>query len=268
VQVTGLDHVQLAIPAGGEDAARAFYSGLLGLAEVAKPAALTGRGGCWFRGPGLSLHLGIEQPFAAASKAHVALGVEDLDQARAALVGAGVPVVDDDVDIGLRRFYLSDPFGNRIELVERPGPRSATGVRASRGQFEISTDRARLDQAWLVAALSERAYWSVGRSAEAIRRSVEGSICYGVYRGPQQVGIARVVTDGATFAWLCDVFIDEAWRGQGLGIWLIETIVTEPDLAGIHRFILATRDAGELYRRHGGFEALPNPERWMARISS
>jgi catechol 2,3-dioxygenase-like lactoylglutathione lyase family enzyme len=268
VQVTGLDHVQLAIPAGGEEAARAFYAGLLGLAEVTKPPALAGRGGCWFSAAGLSLHLGIEQPFTPARKAHVALGVEDLDAARAALVDAGVPVLDDAADIGRRRFYASDPFGNRIELVERSGPRTADGVRARRGPFEISTDRGRLDLAWLVGALSERAYWSVGRSAAAIQRSVEGSVCYGVYRGPQQVGIARVVTDGATFAWLCDVFIDEAWRGQGLGIWLIETIVAEPDLAGIRRFILATRDAGELYRRHGGFEPLPNPERWMARINA
>lgn len=139
-------------------------------------------------------------------------------------------------------------------------------VRAERDGFEISTDRSRLDLDWLIAALSERAYWAIGRSAELIRRSIDRSTCYGVYLEARQVGIARVVTDGATFAWLCDVFIDEAWRGRGLGAWLIETIVAEPDLADIRRFVLATRDADELYRRHGGFGALPNPERWMGRI--
>jgi len=139
-------------------------------------------------------------------------------------------------------------------------------TRATRDGFEISTDRARLDLDWLVAALSDRAYWAVGRSRDTIRRSIDGSRCYGLYEGSRQVGIARVVTDGATFAWLCDVFIDEAVRGRGLGAWLVETIVAEPDLADIRRFALATRDAGQLYRRHGGFESLPNPERWMARI--
>lgn len=100
---------------------------------------------------------------------------------------------------------------------------------------------------------------------EAIVRSIEGSLNFGVYTEGRQVGFARVVTDEATFGWLCDVFVDEASRGLGLGSWLIETIVADPRLAGLRRFVLATRDAGELYRRHGSFGPLPNPERWLAR---
>lgn len=137
----------------------------------------------------------------------------------------------------------------------------------TRDGYEISTDKDRLDIDWLVSALSERAYWAQRRPRELIVRSLANSRCYGVYTGGRQVGFARVVTDEATFAWLCDVFVDEAWRGRGLGSWLVETIVAEPELASLRRFILATRDAAELYRRHGGFDALPFPERWMARVN-
>ena len=125
----GIDHVQLTMPAGGEDAARAFYGGLLGLREVPKPGPLAGRGGCWFvgaargatagDGPSFSLHLGAEADFRPARKAHVALLVEDLDGLRATLDAAGTPTIDDDAPIGVSRFYAHDPFGNRLELVDR-----------------------------------------------------------------------------------------------------------------------------------------------------
>lgn len=126
-EVVGLDHVQVAIPAGGEDAARAFYGALLGLTEVAKPVALAGRGGCWFVGPGaepgampaLAIHLGVEAGFHPARKAHVALLVDDLGALRSALEAAGATTADDDASIGVRRFYAFDPFGNRLELVDR-----------------------------------------------------------------------------------------------------------------------------------------------------
>lgn len=267
MQVSGLDHVQVAIPEHGEAQARAFYGGLLGLTEVAKPAALAGRGGCWFAGRGVSLHLGVERPFVAAGKAHVALAIDDLDAARMELERAGVRVTEDGLDVGFRRFYAADPFGNRLELVSRDQPARADGLISARGKFRISTDPGRLDLDWMVRALSERAYWALRRSRAAIAHSVDHSLCYGLYLEDQQVGVARVVTDEATFAWLCDVFIDEAWRGQGLGAWLIETIVADPRIATIRRFVLATRDAGELYRRHGGFGPLLNPERWMTRIN-
>lgn len=116
--IVGLDHVQLAMPAGGEEAARAFYAGLLGLTEVAKPAPLAGRGGCWFTGGGVSIHLGAEADFAPARRAHPALIVSDLAALRSRLEAAGVAPRDDDVDIGVRRFYATDPFGNRLELVD------------------------------------------------------------------------------------------------------------------------------------------------------
>lgn len=265
MQVNGFHHVQVLIPEGGEERARGFYAGILGLLEIDKPAPLASRGGCWLVGPGTALHLGVERAFRPATQAHVALGVADLDGARVELQAAGLTILDEGLDVGFRRFYVHDPFGNRVELVERR-VRDAI-VEAVRGEFEISTAADRLDLAWLVPALRERAYWALGRPVDTIVRSIEGSLNFGVYWGGRQVGFARVVTDLATFAWLCDVFIDEGSRSHGLGSWLIETIVADPRLAGLRRFVLATRDAGELYRRHGGFEALPNPERWLARAN-
>ena len=131
-EIVGLDHVQIAIPADGEAAARAFYGGLLGLTEVPKPTPLATRGGCWFvgtdsavstgsgagSGAGVAIHLGVEADFRPAWKSHVALLVDDLTSLRAALEGAGVTIADDAAEIGVRRFHAFDPFGNRLELVD------------------------------------------------------------------------------------------------------------------------------------------------------
>lgn len=119
-RVTGLDHAQIGMPVGDEDAARRFYGELLGLTEVPKPAPLAEHGGCWFvrSGGGVALHLGVDPDFRPARKAHVALLVDDLAGLRAALERAGVTIVDDDVSIGARRCYAFDPFGNRLELVD------------------------------------------------------------------------------------------------------------------------------------------------------
>lgn len=121
-RITGLDHVQIAMPAGCEDAARAFYGTLLGLTEVPKPQALAARGGCWFTGTGagagVAIHLGVEADFRPARKAHVALLVDDLAGLRETLEAAGVTTVDDPAEIGVRRFHAFDPFGNRLELVD------------------------------------------------------------------------------------------------------------------------------------------------------
>src|SRR5262245_37638797 len=106
------------MPVGGEDAARAFYAGPLGLEEVPKPPALAVRGGCWFEAAGVKIHLGVEPDFRAARKAHPALVVEDLPALRTALREAGCDVVDDDTLEGYDRAYVDDPFGNRIELME------------------------------------------------------------------------------------------------------------------------------------------------------
>lgn len=135
----------------------------------------------------------------------------------------------------------------------------------SGSEIRVSTDPAEFDLEWVVSALSERAYWALGRSREAIVASLANSLCYGLFHDREQVAVARVVTDRATFGWLCDVFVDEAWRGQGLGGRLIDAIVADPRLRDVPRLVLATRDAGELYRRHGGFEPLAAPERFMER---
>lgn len=118
-RLLALDHVQLAMPEGGEGAARAFYAGLLGLREVPKPGALARRGGVWFRGgEGLELHLGVEDGFRPARKAHPALRVRGLEAFAARLTGAGVRVRPDEALPGTRRLYVDDPFGNRLELLE------------------------------------------------------------------------------------------------------------------------------------------------------
>ncbi|MBY5162299.1 VOC family protein [Salsipaludibacter albus] len=113
-----LHHVQLAIPPGGEDRARAFWGDLLGLDEVAKPAALAARGGCWFRGGEVELHLGVEEPFAPARKAHPGILVGDLDDLVGRLAGAGIGARSDDLFPGHRRVYVDDPFGNRLEFLQ------------------------------------------------------------------------------------------------------------------------------------------------------
>ncbi len=117
--ITGLDHVQLAMPEGGEDRARAFYCGVLGMAERAKPQHLAARGGCWFYAPGVELHLGIEVPFRPAAKAHSALLVDDLAAMRARLGEHGVAFVEGEPLEGYARGDIADPFGNRIEIMQR-----------------------------------------------------------------------------------------------------------------------------------------------------
>ncbi|MBN9046970.1 MAG: VOC family protein [Rhizobiales bacterium] len=117
--ILALDHVQLAMPAGGEDDARRFYAGLLGLAEVAKPANLAKRGGCWFESGPVRIHLGVEADFRPARKAHPALLVSDLPELADRLRASGFTVRIDEPLEGYDRVYVSDPFGNRIELMQR-----------------------------------------------------------------------------------------------------------------------------------------------------
>jgi GNAT superfamily N-acetyltransferase len=136
-----------------------------------------------------------------------------------------------------------------------------------RDHFLISTDKARLDIALIHKFLSASAYWALGRRLETVRKSIEHSLCFGLYEHDRQVGFARVVTDYATFAWLCDVFILESYRGHGLSKWLVQCVIGHPDLQGLRRFMLATRDAHELYRTYGGFQNLQAPERWMERFN-
>jgi catechol 2,3-dioxygenase-like lactoylglutathione lyase family enzyme len=116
--ITGIDHVQIAMPAGGEGAARAFFGGLLGLVEVPKPAPLAANGGCWFAVGALQLHLGVETAFRPAKKAHVALRSDHLISLRQQIAAAGYSTHDDEPVEGRRRFFTADPFGNRIEFIE------------------------------------------------------------------------------------------------------------------------------------------------------
>src|SRR6185503_18653023 len=118
MRIISIEHVQLAMPRGEEDRARNFYSGILGIPEVPKPAELAKRGGVWFESEYLKIHLGVEAEFRPARKAHPALLVEDLRALLVLLRERGISVVDDDALEGFFRVYVSDPFGNRIELME------------------------------------------------------------------------------------------------------------------------------------------------------
>ena len=132
-------------------------------------------------------------------------------------------------------------------------------------QFTISTDTARLDLD-AIADMLTRAYWAKGRTREMIARYVQYSLVFGLYDGEKQIGLARVVSDYTTFAWLCDVFIHEDYRGRGLGKWLMQTVHSHPDLQGLRRWILATRDAHGLYEQFG-WTLLDHPERWMHKFN-
>jgi catechol 2,3-dioxygenase-like lactoylglutathione lyase family enzyme len=121
MSIVGVHHVLLAMPPQGEDEARRFYGGLLGMPELAKPPALAARGGAWFRAGAAELHLGVEDGFRPPGKAHPALLVSDLDQVCARLQAAGVEASPDVLLPGFRRAYVRDPFGNRLELLE-PDP--------------------------------------------------------------------------------------------------------------------------------------------------
>ena len=130
-----------------------------------------------------------------------------------------------------------------------------------RDTFTISTDPACLD-ADAIAEMLARAYWAQGRPRERVERSLANSLVFGLYDGEKQIGLARVVSDYAIFAYVCDVFIHEDYRAQGLGKWLMQTVHSHPDLQGLRRWTLVTRDAHELYRQFG-WEMLASPDSWM-----
>jgi GNAT superfamily N-acetyltransferase len=131
-----------------------------------------------------------------------------------------------------------------------------------RAAFTISTDPALLDLDLLHDYLSRETYWSAGIPRDTLVRAVAGSLCFGVYGVGGQVGFARVVTDRATFAYLCDVFLLPAYRGRGLSKWLMECVTAHPDLQGLRRFVLVTRDAHGLYAKFG-FEPPADPTGYM-----
>lgn len=134
-----------------------------------------------------------------------------------------------------------------------------------RDQFTISTDPARFDIN-AIAEMLTRAYWAKGRTPEIIARYLQHSLTFGLYDGERQIGLARIVSDYTTFAYLCDVFIHEDYRSRGLGKWLMETIHGHPDLQGLRRWALLTSDAHGLYQQFG-WAPLANPENWMEKFS-
>ena len=127
--------------------------------------------------------------------------------------------------------------------------------------FAITTETSFFNVEFIHAFLSN-SYWAKNIPLETVQQSIDNSLCFGVFHLGRQIGFARMITDKATFGYLADVFIDEGYRGQGLSKWLMEEIMAHPDLQGLRRMMLATRDAHGLYEQFG-FSALSFPERWM-----
>ena len=142
-------------------------------------------------------------------------------------------------------------------MAEAPDAVPTDGIR-------VSSDPGDLDIDWIHGALSERAYWALGRTRDTVAASLRHSLCFSALEGARQVGLARVVTDQATFAWVCDVFVDEAYRGRGIGQQLMAAIVADERLQSVRRMLLTTSSAAPLYERFG-FVPLDHPERWLVR---
>ena len=137
-------------------------------------------------------------------------------------------------------------------------------IETHRGQFTISNDPLRLDMNAVFDFLS-RSYWAKTRPRERTDEAFANSLVFGIYEDRRQIGMARIITDFCIFAYLCDVFIHEDYRGHGLGKWLMQSILEHPDLKHIRRWLLATEDAHGLYQQFG-FERLVNVEKWMQRL--
>jgi GNAT superfamily N-acetyltransferase len=135
-----------------------------------------------------------------------------------------------------------------------------------RDGYRITTDTGAQDVDAIHAYLV-RSYWAEGIPREVVAKAVAGSLCFGLFENERQIGLARVVTDRATYAYLCDVYVLEEWRGRGLGKWMIEVVLTHPDLQGLRRFGLVTLDAHGLYEPFG-FTPLSHPPRYMEIVRS
>jgi GNAT superfamily N-acetyltransferase len=136
-----------------------------------------------------------------------------------------------------------------------------------REQYSIDTDKSRLDLSMIHHFLYTSAYWATGRPMSTVRKSIENSLCFGLYDGGKQIGFARIVTDYATVGWMCDFFILPAHRGKGLGKWLVECMMEHPDISSVRRLMLNTRDAHDLYIKYAGFRPLLKAESWMERFN-
>jgi len=135
----------------------------------------------------------------------------------------------------------------------------------TKDNLTISTDPQRIDLE-AVCGFMSRSYWAQNRTCSTIERTLRNSLVFGEYEESCMVAMARIVTDYATFAWLCDVFVHENHRGRGIGKWLMESILTHPELQGLRRWLLVTRDAHGLYSQYG-YSSLHDIERWMERFN-
>lgn len=131
-----------------------------------------------------------------------------------------------------------------------------------REAFIVSTDRQRLDLAWIHIQLAEKSYWAKGQPLAKTVRAIAGSLPFGLYHQQRQIGFARLITDYTRFGWLCDVMIDENWRSHGLGSWLATCVREHPELQTVHRWMLSTQDAHQVYQRLG-WRVVQHPEMLM-----
>lgn len=134
-----------------------------------------------------------------------------------------------------------------------------------KSKFAITDRREDLDTDFIHSFLSNLSYWSKGIPKDVVVKSLDNSLCFGLFEGDRQIGFGRAVTDRATLAYLADVFVLESCRGQGLGKWPVECMLAHPDIESLRRWMLATADAHELYKQYG-FTALKSPERLMERV--
>ncbi len=134
-------------------------------------------------------------------------------------------------------------------------------------QYSLSTDKSKLDVGMIHHFLYTTAYWAVGRPMDTVRKSIDNSLCFGLFDGDTQVGFSRLVTDYATFGWLCDVFVLPTHRGRGLGKWMVKCIMDHPEVKLLRRVILSSRDAQEFYHKAGGFQSLLYPNNWMEKFT-
>jgi 8-oxo-dGTP diphosphatase len=194
------------------------------------------------------------------------------------------PEVVDNIHVFLPRILAGEPLlhyhfsykdGERVRDVigplppdfklDKPYQPEMGYAEEQRGEFLLSFDKDRLQLDVVEDFLAQQSYWAEGRPFVVIETSIQNSVCLGIYRQGLQVAFARLVTDQATFAWLCDVFVDQSLRGQGLGKWLVEAACRYADRQGIKRTLLATKDAHRLYEHYGGFHSLEIPGKWMSR---
>jgi GNAT superfamily N-acetyltransferase len=134
-------------------------------------------------------------------------------------------------------------------------------------EYSISTDKSKLDVGMIHHFLYTTAHWAIGRPMSIVRKSIENSLCFGLFDADQQIGFARIVTDGSTVGWICDMFILPSHRGKGLGKWLVECMMEHPDVKGLRRILLNTRDAHNLYKKYAGFRPLLAPESWLEKFT-